>query len=145
MASVLKEPTPSSVQVIQGQSSAAPWCACGPGIEIKVLSVDTERHAVEYLARSQAGNNAGTHRHHCETSVFVLEGSVINHTTGCQFGPGDYCFQPDGDVHEEEAGPDGVTVFASQRGYGDLLVEFFDEEGKVCSEFRVSDMAKMLA
>ncbi len=142
MSAVMKEPR---VNVISQAASQADWCECGPGIQIKVLAVDSERHSVEYLARTGAGHNAGRHRHHSESYIYVIDGSVINHTTGCTFAAGDFCYQPDKDEHIEESGPDGVTVFASQRGDGDLLVEFFDDAGAVCSEFRVSDFARLLS
>jgi anti-sigma factor ChrR (cupin superfamily) len=142
MAAVMKEA--DKIKVLGGAASQAPWINCGPGIQIKVLAVDLEHHAVQYLARTGPGHNPGVHRHNADASIFILEGSVKNLTTGCEFGPGDFCFQPTGDVHEEVVGPEGVVSYVSQRGDSDLLIEFFDETGAVGAKYSVSDFAKML-
>jgi anti-sigma factor ChrR (cupin superfamily) len=142
MAAVLR---PAEVQTLSGAASEAPWVNCGPGIAVKVLAVDTERKSVEYLAHSDAGVNVGVHRHFAEGYIFIVEGSVLNKTTGCVFKAGDFCYQPTGDQHEEEAGPEGVTAYVSQRGTGDLLVEFLDRDGKVIDKYSISDFAKILA
>lgn len=142
MAAV-REPV-TNVRVLPGAASQAPWLDCGPGIQLKILAVDEENHAVQYLARTGPGHNPGVHRHNADASIYILEGSVKNLTTGCEFGPGDFCFQPVGDVHEEEVGPEGVVTYVSQRGDSDLLIEFMDESGAVSESYCVSDFAKML-
>jgi len=142
MAVVMKEA--NDIKVLAGAASKAPWIDCGPGIQIKVLAVDLANHSVQYLARTGAGHNPGVHRHHADASIYVLEGSVKNLTTGCEFGPGDFCFQPSGDVHEELVGPDGIVTYISQRGDSDLLIEFLDEAGAVRDKYSISDFAKML-
>lgn len=142
MAAVMKEE--NMIKVLSGAASKSPWINCGPGIQIKVLAVDLEHHSVQYLARSGAGHNPGVHRHNADASIFILEGSVKNLTTGCEFGPGDFCFQPVGDVHEEVVGPAGVVSYVSQRGDEDLLIEFTDATGAVAETYTVSDFARML-
>ena len=141
MAAVMKE---QGVKIIAGAASKAAWQDCGPGIQIKVLAVDEKNHSVQYLARTPAGHNPGVHRHNADAYLYVLEGSVHNKTTGCDFGPGDFCFQPKGDVHEEVVGPDGVTAYVVQNGDSDLLIEFTDDSGAVAECYYVSDFAKML-
>ena len=142
MAAVLKESNP--IKVLACAASQAPWIDCGPGIQIKVLAVDEEHHAVQYLARTGPGHNPGIHRHNADAAIYVLEGSIKNLTTGCEFGPGDFCFQPTGDVHEEVVGPNGVVTYVSQRGDSDLLIEFMDKAGMVADKYNVSDFARML-
>jgi anti-sigma factor ChrR (cupin superfamily) len=142
MAAVMKQE--EMVKVLSGAASKAPWIDCGPGIQIKVLAVDLEHHSVQYLARTHAGHNPGLHRHNADASIFFLEGGVKNLTTGCEFGPGDFCFQPTGDVHEELVGPDGAVAYVSQRGDEDLLIEFIDENGAVYDKYTLSDFARML-
>ena len=142
MAAVLQELNP--IKVLSGAASQAAWINCGPGIQIKVLAVDLEHHSVQYLARTGPGHNPGIHRHNADASIFILEGSVKNLTTGCEFGPGDFCFQPIGDVHEEVVGPQGVVSYVSQRGDSDLLIEFMDKTGAVAEKYSVSDFARML-
>lgn len=141
MAAVMQE---SNVKVIDGMASQKAWCDAGPGIQIKVLAVDLDHHSVQYLARTGPGHNAGVHRHLADAYIYVMEGSVKNLTTGCEFGVGDFCFQPVGDVHEEEVGPDGVVTYVSQRGDSDLLIEFLDEGGEVCDKYTLSDFAKIM-
>ena len=141
MAAALEE---SKVKVIAGSASSTPWANCGPGIEIKVLAIDEKHHSVQYLARTSADHNVGVHRNAADTNIYVLEGSIKNLTTGCEFGIGDFCFQPAGDVHEELVGPEGVTTYVSQRGDSDVLVEFMDKSGAVCDNFSLSDFANLL-
>lgn len=143
MAAAIEQINPN-IKVVAGAASTTPWTDCGPGIQIKVLAVDLEHHSVQYLARTGPGHNPGVHRHNADASIFILEGSVKNLTTGCEFGPGDFCFQPTGDVHEEVVGPEGVVSYVSQRGDSDVLIEFTDETGAVSDKYSVSDFAAML-
>lgn len=142
MAAVMKNA--NQIKLLADAASNTPWVDCGPGIQIKVLAADSAQHSVEYLARTGPGHNPGVHRHLADASIYILEGSVKNLTTGCEFGPGDICCQPNGDVHEEEVGPEGVVSYVVQSGDTDLLIEFLDEAGGVRANYRVSDFAKML-
>ncbi|MGR8921261.1 MAG: cupin domain-containing protein [Gammaproteobacteria bacterium] len=132
------------VQVLAGAASQAPWCDCGPGIEVKVLAIDHDNHSVEYLARTQPGHTTGLHHHHAEAYIFILEGSVTNVTTGCEFRRGDFCYQPVGDRHEEVTGPDGAMAYVSQRGDSDLMADFLDESGAVIFQYTLSDFARIM-
>ena len=133
----------AGVDVAAGMSSAQDWYRCDDTFSMKVLSVDSERHSVEALFKIKAGNRSGKHKHLCETHVFVVEGKVHNHSIGCTFGPGDYCFQPDNDVHDEEFLEDTIA-YVSYRGDTDKLVEFYDEKGEVCGEFTLQQFAEAL-
>ena len=145
MAAVMQDAQyESQVKVIAGMASQREWANCGPGIEIKVLAVDEEHHSVQYLARTGPGHNPGVHRHNADAYIYILEGSVQNLTTGCEFKAGDFCFQPIGDVHEEVVGPAGVVSYVSQRGDSDLLIEFMDESGAVAEVYSIADFAKLL-
>lgn len=124
-------------------ASEQPWVDCAEDVQMKVLSVDETRHSVEFLFKIAGGYNSGRHRHTCETSILVLEGKVRNATTGVEFGPGDFCYQPYNDEHVEEFLEDTV-VYGSYRGDSNTLVEFFDENGEISGEFKVSDFAAML-
>jgi len=132
-----------SMQVTSCKASEQPWVACNENVQAKVLSVDAARHSVEFMFKIAAGFKSGMHRHTCETSVLILEGRLKNHTTGVEFGPGDFCYQPFDDEHVEEF-LEETTVFGSYRGTKDTLVEFFDEDDNVTEEFKVSDFAAML-
>ena len=139
-AAVMKE---VGVQVGAGATSENDWVQCDDVFSMKVLSVDEERNSVEVLFKIKGGYRSGNHKHTCETHVFIVEGKVINHSIGCTFGPGDYCYQARDDVHDEEFVEDTIA-YASYRGYQDTLVEFFDDEGKICGEFKVADFRDAL-
>ena len=130
-------------QVPTGMASQRDWVQCDDNFQMKVLSVDSARHSVEVLVKVAGGYKSEKHRHVCETHAYVLQGRIINHTIGCEFGVGDYCFQPLNDEHVEEF-PEETIAYVSYRGESDKLVEFYDEKGEVCGEFKVSDFAAML-
>ncbi len=140
-AAVLKD---QGVQVAKGMASGQDWVRCTDEISMKVLSVDEARHSVEFLFKIAGGYTSRRHKHTCETHVLVIQGKVINQTTGCTFGPGDYCYQAYNDEHVEEF-PEETIVYGSYRGDSDKLVEFYDEKGEICGEFRVSDFAAGLS
>lgn len=139
-AAVMKE---SAVRVLPGMASEAEWVQCTDDISMKVLSVDEANHSVEFLFKIAPGYRSERHKHTCETHAFVIQGKVVNETTGCTFGPGDYCYQPYDDEHVEVF-PEETIVYGSYRGTEDKLVEFYDEAGEVCGEFRVSDFVAAL-
>lgn len=119
-------------------ASQQEWKSCTDDIQAKVLSVDHARNAVEFLFKIAPGYRSNKHRHTCETHLFVIEGRVVNLSTGSELGPGDYCCQSCGDAHVQEF-PDGAIVYGSYRGERDQLVEFYDDDGKLCGEFKASD------
>ncbi len=139
-ANVMKE---QEVRFVEGQVSLQDWCIIGPGIHVKALAIDEARHTVEYLIKEDSSWKPGLHRHLCETSLLVLEGSITNSLTGCKYGPGDYFYQECGNTHVEEIG-DGFTAYVSMRGSSDTLVEFLDGDGEVYGTVKVSDFLHLL-
>jgi hypothetical protein len=85
------------------------------------------------------------HRHLAEAYIFIVEGSVTNVTTGCEFRAGDFYYQPVGDGHEEVTGPNGAVAYVSQRGNRDLMAEFLNDKGEVIDHYSLSDFAKIMA
>jgi len=134
-AAVMKQP---ELQIAACMSSQQDWVKCDDIFSMKVLSVDEQRNSVEVLFKVKGGHRSGKHKHTCETHVFIVQGKVINHTIGCTFGPGDYCYQGLDDIHDEEFVEETIA-YASYRGYRDTLVEFFDEDGKISNQFSVQD------
>ena len=132
-----------SVRCSPGLTSERPWIAAGDEFDIKVLSVDEPRKTVEFMGRIKAGYRSGNHLHTSETHLLVIEGRLKNHTTGVEFVPGDYCYQPKGDLHDEEALEDTI-FYGSYRADTNNLVEFYDSDGKVAGHFTLSDLSKML-
>ncbi|MEC9248633.1 MAG: hypothetical protein VX986_06395 [Pseudomonadota bacterium] len=130
----------NNVNVAEGMASEKDWVQMDEdgNFNIKVLSLDESRNSVEALFKIKGGYRSGAHKHTCETHVFVIQGKVKNHTIGCTFSAGDYCYQPLDDVHDEEFLEDSI-VYASYRGHQKTLVEFMDEGGAICGEFKLDD------
>ncbi|MEC9248878.1 MAG: hypothetical protein VX986_07645 [Pseudomonadota bacterium] len=128
------------VNVAEGMASQTEWVSMDEdgNFNIKVLSVDEGRKSVEVLFKIKGGYRSGAHKHTCETHVYVIKGKVKNHSIGCTFSAGDYCYQPLDDVHDEEFLEDTI-VYASYRGDKNTLVEFLDDSGAVCGEFKLDD------
>ena len=128
------------IRVAEGMASKKNWVAMDDeqNFSIKVLSLDEERKSVEVLFKIKGGYRSGAHKHTCETHVYVIKGKVKNHAIDCTFSAGDYCYQPMNDVHDEEFLEDTI-VYASYRGDRDTLVEFMDDSGQVCGEFKMDD------
>ncbi len=141
MSAALESP---KVLVTACEASKQEWADCAPGVQVKVLAVDEVRNSVEYLIKIDPGYHSGKHKHMCETYAYVLAGSLTNHTIECEFGPGDFCYQPFDDVHVEEAGSEGATLYVSLRGKTGTLIEFYDDEDQVCGKFAVNDFAQLL-
>jgi len=133
-----------TVRAVSDHSSEKDWSIIGPGIHVKALAIDETRHTIEYLLKEDANWKPGLHRHLCETSLLVLEGSIINRGTGHEYLPGDFFYQEKGHTHDEEMGKDGIVAYVSMRGTSDTLVEFLDEAGEVYGSVKISDFAHLL-
>ncbi len=135
----------SDVRIAGAEASELPWVQA-EGVQLKVLAVDKARKSVEFLVKYEPGWNSGLHRHNCETYLFVVEGSVTNKTTGVEFGPGDFCYQPYGDEHVEEMGPEGAVILESLRGDdAGTVIEYLGESGTVVGKATFADLAQLLA
>jgi len=135
-----------NVRVAEGMASSRSWCPMDEegNFQLKVLSLDWERKSVEALFKVKGGYRSGAHKHTCETHVFIVSGKVQNHTIGCTFTEGDYCYQPFDDVHDEEFVEDTIA-YVSYRGKSDTMVEFLDSNGEVCGEFKLNDFENAMS
>lgn len=68
-----------------------------PGIEIKILSIDTTRNYFTTLVRMAPGATLASHRHADIEESFILEGELF--ISGMRMGPGDYCRAEAGSMH----------------------------------------------
>ncbi len=134
-----------TVQTGLKAASEQPWIEQMPGVQMKVLAVDEARNGVEYLLKLAPGYDSGRHRHNCETFVYVIEGSILNETTGVEFQAGDFCYQAHGDDHVEKAGSQGALILGSLRGGDEALIEFFDASGAVVGKVSVADYAALVS
>lgn len=124
------------------EPTAAPWRVVGPGLEVKLLTVEPASQAVEYLVRLPPGFHTGRYRHHAETFVYILDGHVCGAATSILFSAGDICCQPRGTIHEEVAGPQGATIYVSQRAGDGCLIEFLAADGTVHDTLRVAQLSR---
>ena len=131
------------IKISAGMASQKSWFELDENFSVKVLSIDEAKHSVEALFKIKGGYRSGKHKHTCETHIYIVEGKVYNHAIGCTFGPGDYCFQADNDIHDEEFMEDTVA-YVSYRGNSEQLVEFYDDDEKVCGHFSVKDFLPAL-
>ncbi len=131
------------LRALQAQASQQDWSQVGPGIHVKALVVDEQRHTVEYLLKEDSSWKPGLHRHLCETSLLVLDGSITNLSTGRKYETGDFFYQEPGNTHLEQIG-DGFTAYISMRGTSDTLVEFLGDAGEVLGAFKVSHFKDLL-
>ena len=114
--------------------------------EMKVLAVDKANYSVEFLLNLPAGSPATKHRHVCETYSYCLEGSYKNHTTGVEYGPGDFMYQPYNDIHAEEVGPDGALIYVSLRKMNPEgnVFEYYGKNNAIVDTMTFDDFLKLL-
>lgn len=142
MSLAVREPSRGSVA---NDTTPTAWRVVGPGLDVKVLTVDVDTQAVEYLVCLPPGFRTGRYRHHAETFVYILEGQVGVAASATSFNAGDLCCQPRGVIHEAVAGPQGATVYVSQRAHDARLSEFLDADGAVRDTLHLAQLAAALA
>ena len=112
-------------------------------IKAKVLSLNRSDRIVELLFKIKAGYRSGPHRHTCETSVYVINGEIFNHSIKETFGQGDYCFQASNDTHDEEFTKNSL-IYVNYKSKNDLFVEFLDEESNVLDTLTLQHFEEMM-
>jgi len=80
------------------RSSEMPWETVAPGIDRRVLFVDSDRDYITTLVLVQAGTRYPSHRHAGVEEILLLEGDL--HVHGIVLHPGDYCRAEPDSVHE---------------------------------------------
>ncbi|MEE8059298.1 MAG: hypothetical protein V3T17_15895 [Pseudomonadales bacterium] len=132
------------LRAVTGEVSQLDWNEIIPGLNVKVLVVDEERHSVEFLMKADASWKPGLHRHVCETSVLVLDGTISNQNTGREYAPGSFFYQKSGNTHVENMGEQGLYAYVNMRGTCDTLVEFLDDSRTVQGVMNVSHFSSLL-
>ncbi|MCM8857229.1 MAG: hypothetical protein LC539_16165 [Candidatus Thiodiazotropha sp.] len=121
-----------------GQVSTHNWKEIMPGLAVKSLVVDEEKHSVEFIMKVNKSWEPGWHRHLCETSLLVIEGSIFNRGTKNIYSPDDFFYQEYSNTHVEEMGDNGLMAYVSMRGKSDTLVEFFGKNREIRGTMGVS-------
>lgn len=134
------------------------WHSADPDgkAKIKILAVDESNTIVDYLLwlSSDTTFGLGKHTHGGATYVYIIEGGYdliaydsldddVGVTTS--YGPGDFLFQPRGQIHTEILGDKDVLLYASNRGGKDGTVfELYDESGSVVFNQKIGELAAMI-
>jgi 2,4'-dihydroxyacetophenone dioxygenase len=113
-----------------------PWVPLSSGKSFKPLRFLANDRGFVELLRLDPGEAIPLHRHTGEVHAFNLEGHRRLHT-GELIGPGDYVYEPAGNVDSWQALGDGVlTVLVVVMG----AVEYLDEEGNVTRRYTAATL-----
>ena len=121
------------------EAERIPWVPLGEGESFKPLRLLDGNRGRVLLLRLEPGVVVPRHRHRGEVHGFNVEGSRKLLDSGETVGPGDYVYEPAGNVDSWMAiGSTPVTVFIAVRG----AMEYLDDADNV---LRADDTAGMLA
>jgi quercetin dioxygenase-like cupin family protein len=113
-----------------------PWVPLGPGKSFKPLRfLAADRGFVELL-RLEPGQAIARHRHTGEVHAFNLQG-WRELDTGERIGPGDYVYEPEGNVDSwKVVGDETLIVLVVVMG----AVEYLDPAGNVSQRYMASTL-----
>jgi quercetin dioxygenase-like cupin family protein len=105
-----------------------PWVPLAPGFSFKLLRATSDDDVWVELLRLEPGTTISRHRHTGEVHAYTLSGRRELLDTGQVVGPGDYVYEPSGNVDSWRAvGDEPLVVFVTLRG----AIEYLDERGDV--------------
>ena len=105
-----------------------PWVPLAPGFSFKLLRATSDDDVWVELLRLEPGTTIGLHRHTGEVHAYTLAGRREILDSGETFGPGDYVYEPSGNVDSWRAtGDEPLVVFVTVRG----AIEYLDAHGDV--------------
>ncbi|MEM8750788.1 MAG: 2,4'-dihydroxyacetophenone dioxygenase family protein [Pseudomonadota bacterium] len=84
-----------------------PWVM--EGVHYKLLSLDDKNNGFTCLLKVEPGTVAPVHHHLGAIEVYVLEGEIY-YEEADKGGPGDYIYEPAGDIHRPVS-PAGCVLF----------------------------------
>ncbi|MFK7912372.1 MAG: cupin domain-containing protein [Pseudomonadales bacterium] len=100
-----------------------------PGNFIKVLSLDTARHRVDFLFKQSPHAEFARHNHLCTAVALTLEGRWGYREGAEEHFPGTFSYEPPGSAHTPYASAEGMVVYASFQGTSADMLEILDESG----------------
>lgn len=104
------------------------WLSDGNGVELHLLRGGGDDDTRALLLRVQPGVVIGRHHHTGEVHVLGLAGTRELIETGRRVGPGDYVYEPAGNVDNWRViGDEPVLLFITARG----AIEYLDDTGAV--------------
>jgi len=127
METTTHEPLASSSVSHCTSAGDLPWVTLGPGRSFKPLRFLRNDRGWVQLLRLEPGVRIARHRHTGEVHAYNVQGRRRLHT-GEIVGPGDYVYEPPGNVDSWEAyGEEAVIVEATVFG----AVEYIEDDGSV--------------
>ncbi len=106
------------------RAARAKWRPAGvEGVEVRMLSTDTERDRVTALVRMAPGGKLPAHIHQGQEEIFIVEGDL--RTDDDALLAGDYQLSPPGTRHAEATSINGCTalIIMPLSSIGDFLVK----------------------
>jgi quercetin dioxygenase-like cupin family protein len=109
-------------------SHGLPWVPLAPGFSFKLLRATSDDDVWVELLRLEPGTTISRHRHTGEVHAYNLAGHREILETGQRVGPGEYIYEPAGNIDSWRAvGDEPVIVFVALTG----AIEYLDERGDV--------------
>jgi 2,4'-dihydroxyacetophenone dioxygenase len=109
-------------------SQSLPWAPIRPGLSFKPVRFFPDLAGYALLLRVEPGTVIARHRHSGEVHAYHLSGQRKLLDTGELVGPGDYVYEPPGNVDSWMAvGDEPLVAFIVLWG----AIEYLDEAGQV--------------
>lgn len=110
-------------------SNLIDWSAVDgqPGNFIKVLSLDLQRHRVDFLFKQSPHAEFARHTHLCTAVALTLEGRWGYREGAEEHFPGTFSYEPPGSTHTPYASEEGMVVYASFQGTSAEMLQIVDE------------------
>lgn len=120
-------------------AEALPWQPLQPGFSIKVLRAVSDAEPRAALLRLEPGTVIALHRHTGDVHAINLSGTRKILTTGEVVGPGQFVYEPVGNVDSWMAvGDEPCVVFVVVTG----AIEYVGKDGEVLSRSTNSSAAE---
>jgi len=119
-----------------------PWLPITPGFDLQLLRGGGDDDTRALLLRLQPGTIIDLHRHGGEVHAYNIAGTRRILQTDQIVGPGDYVYEPPGNVDSWMAvGTEPLIMFVTVRG----PIEFIDERGRVLRSSTTSSLTRAYA
>ena len=119
-----------------------PWLPVQPGFDLQLLRGGGDDDTRALLLRLQPGTTIELHRHGGEVHAYNVAGHRRILQTGQNIGPGEYVYEPPGNVDSWMAvGDEPLIVFVTVRG----PIEYVDEQGNVLRSSTTASLTQAYA
>ncbi len=105
-----------------------------PGNYIKVLTIDEERHRVDFLFKQDPNQEFARHNHCCIAVALTLDGLWGYREGEEMMFPGCFSYEPPGTAHTPYSTDKGMVVYASFQGTSPKMLEILDDDDNIVAE-----------